>query len=84
MKPDASVALWCKFPAEDTLTAGRLARPKAVGAPPRCLKHPSTRNELTQGLVDGVSGLPAATVDGLAFDRYVEPLRRIGACLSQT
>jgi hypothetical protein len=30
-------------------------------------------------LVDGVSGQPAVTVDGLSFDRYAEPLRRLGA-----
>ena len=28
-------------------------------------------------LVDGVSGKPTVTVDGLSFDRYVEPLRRL-------
>ena len=28
-------------------------------------------------LVDGVSGLPTVSVDGFAFDRYAEPLRRI-------
>jgi D-glutamate cyclase len=28
-------------------------------------------------LVDGVSGLPTVTVDGLAFDRYVQPLRML-------
>jgi hypothetical protein len=28
-------------------------------------------------LVDGVTGQPTATVDGLDFERYVEPLRRI-------
>jgi hypothetical protein len=30
-------------------------------------------------LVDGVTGQPTITVDGIAFDRYVEKLRRIGA-----
>jgi hypothetical protein len=30
-------------------------------------------------LVDGVTGERSATVDGLAFERYVEALRRIGA-----
>ncbi len=29
-------------------------------------------------LVDGITAAQAATVDGLAFDRYVEPLRKIG------
>jgi hypothetical protein len=29
-------------------------------------------------LVDGVSGKPAVTVDGLEFERYAEPLRRLG------
>ena len=28
-------------------------------------------------LVDGVSGLPTVSVDGLTFDRYAEPLKRI-------
>ena len=28
-------------------------------------------------LVDGVSGQPTVSVDGFAFDRYAEPLRRI-------
>jgi hypothetical protein len=32
-------------------------------------------------LVDGVSGQPTATVDGLSFERYSEPLVRIGALL---
>jgi hypothetical protein len=32
-------------------------------------------------LVDGVTGQPTATVDGLSFERYVEPLRRLGALL---
>jgi len=31
-------------------------------------------------LVDGVTGERTATVDGLAFDEYAGPLRRIGAC----
>jgi D-glutamate cyclase len=30
-------------------------------------------------LVDGVSGQPSVTVDGLSFERYAEPLRRLGA-----
>jgi hypothetical protein len=29
-------------------------------------------------LVDGLSGKPELTVDGLAFERYAEPLRRLG------
>jgi hypothetical protein len=29
-------------------------------------------------LVDGVTGQPTVTVDGLPFERYVEPLRRLG------
>jgi hypothetical protein len=29
-------------------------------------------------LVDGVTGKQTVTVDGLAFERYAEPLRRIG------
>ena len=29
-------------------------------------------------LVDGVTGQPTVTVDGLSFERYAEPLRRIG------
>jgi hypothetical protein len=29
-------------------------------------------------LVDGVTGQPAVAVDGLSFERYVEPLRRMG------
>ena len=32
-------------------------------------------------LVDGVSGQPSVSVDGLDFDRYVEPLRRLGTLL---
>jgi hypothetical protein len=32
-------------------------------------------------LVDGVTGQPATTVDGLSFERYAEPLRRLGAML---
>src|SRR5262249_48928665 len=28
-------------------------------------------------LVDGVRGQPTATVDGLTFERYAEPLRRL-------
>jgi hypothetical protein len=34
-------------------------------------------------LVDGVSGEPLVAVDGLPFERYVEPLRRIGSLVSQ-
>jgi hypothetical protein len=34
-------------------------------------------------LVDGVSGQQTATVDGLAFDEYVKPLRRIGNVLDR-
>jgi hypothetical protein len=30
-------------------------------------------------LVDGVTGRPSVTVDGLAFERYAEPLRRLQA-----
>jgi hypothetical protein len=30
-------------------------------------------------LVDGVSGQPSVTVDGLSFERYTEPLRQLGA-----
>jgi hypothetical protein len=30
-------------------------------------------------LVDGVLGRPAVSVDGLAFERYAEPLRRLGS-----
>jgi len=30
-------------------------------------------------LVDGVSGQPAVTVDGLSFERYAEPLRRLAS-----
>jgi hypothetical protein len=30
-------------------------------------------------LVDGVSGQPSVTVDGLSFERYAEPLRQLGA-----
>jgi D-glutamate cyclase len=33
-------------------------------------------------LVDGVTGEPSATVDGLPFDRYAQPLRRLGAILA--
>jgi D-glutamate cyclase len=29
-------------------------------------------------LVDGVTGQPSLTVDGLSFERYAEPLRRLG------
>jgi hypothetical protein len=32
-------------------------------------------------LVDGVTGQPTVSVDGLEFDRYVEPLRRLGTLL---
>jgi hypothetical protein len=34
-------------------------------------------------LVDGVSGQPSVTVDGLPFDRYAEPLRRLPGILAQ-
>jgi hypothetical protein len=34
-------------------------------------------------LVDGVTGRQAVTVDGLAFDDYAEPLRRIGEILEK-
>jgi hypothetical protein len=34
-------------------------------------------------LVDGVSGEQDVSVDGLPFERYVEPLRQIGSLLSQ-
>lgn len=34
-------------------------------------------------LVDGVTGKQTVTVDGLAFDDYVEPLRRIGELLEK-
>jgi hypothetical protein len=30
-------------------------------------------------LVDGVSGQPSVTVDGLSFERYAEPLRRLAS-----
>jgi uncharacterized protein YcsI (UPF0317 family) len=33
-------------------------------------------------LVDGVTGQQTATVDGLSFERYIEPLVRIGAILA--
>jgi hypothetical protein len=33
-------------------------------------------------LVDGVLGRPAVTVDGISFERYVEPLRKMGALLA--
>jgi hypothetical protein len=33
-------------------------------------------------LVDGVTGLPTATVDGLHFDRYAEVLRKLAGILS--
>ena len=29
-------------------------------------------------LVDGVTGRQEATVDGLSFEDYIEPLRRLG------
>jgi hypothetical protein len=32
-------------------------------------------------LVDGVTGQRTATVDGLSFERYIEPLKRIRALL---
>ena len=32
-------------------------------------------------LIDGVTGHPTATVDGLPFDRYAEPLRQMGRLL---
>lgn len=32
-------------------------------------------------LVDGVTGQPTVSVDGLEFERYVEPLRRLGTLL---
>jgi hypothetical protein len=32
-------------------------------------------------LVDGVSGQPSVTVDGLSFERYTGPLRQLGALL---
>ena len=34
-------------------------------------------------LVDGVTGQQTVTVDGLAFDDYAEPLRRIGELLER-
>lgn len=34
-------------------------------------------------LVDGVTGKPTVTVDGLSFERYAEPLVRLGACLER-
>jgi hypothetical protein len=34
-------------------------------------------------LVDGVNGCPTVSVDGLAFDDYAEPLRRIGELLEK-
>jgi hypothetical protein len=30
------------------------------------------------GLIDGVTGQPAASVDGLPFEKYASVLRRIG------
>jgi hypothetical protein len=35
-------------------------------------------------LVDGVTGMPTITVDGIAFDRYVEKLKRIGFIVSRS
>jgi hypothetical protein len=35
-------------------------------------------------LVDGVTGLPTVTVDGLPFEPYTEPLRRIGELVEAT
>jgi hypothetical protein len=29
-------------------------------------------------LVDGVTGMPTVSVDGLSFERYIQPLRRLG------
>jgi hypothetical protein len=34
-------------------------------------------------LVDGVTAKQTVTVDGLAFDDYAEPLRRIGELLEK-
>jgi D-glutamate cyclase len=42
-------------------------------------EHELLRVMVEQGpLVDGVTGQPTVTVDGLPFERYAEPLRRIG------
>jgi hypothetical protein len=42
------------------------------------------RTMVEQGpLVDGVTAQPTVTVDGLAFDDYAEPLRRIGELLEK-
>jgi hypothetical protein len=35
-------------------------------------------------LVDGVTGLPTLTVDGIPFDRYVEPLHQLNSILGNT
>lgn len=33
-------------------------------------------------LVDGVTGQPTVSVDGLDFDKYIEPLKKLAACCS--
>ncbi len=45
-------------------------------------EHELLRIMVEQGpLVDGVTGLPTVSVDGLSFERYAEPLRRLGEIL---
>ena len=34
-------------------------------------------------LVDGVTGKPTVSVDGLSFEEYVKPLQRIGELLAR-
>src|SRR5262249_31111040 len=35
-------------------------------------------------LVDGITGQPTVTVDGLSFESYAEPLRQIGKIISDS
>jgi hypothetical protein len=84
----------CRVPADHLIVCGvsnwgayalaagvRLLR---GAAPTPGLFDPGRERELLQAmveqgpLVDGVTGQPAVSVDGLSFERYVEPLRRMG------
>jgi hypothetical protein len=35
-------------------------------------------------LIDGVTGLPTLSVDGIDFDRYAEPLHQFSSILGST
>jgi hypothetical protein len=58
------------------LLCGRASDPDLFGAGE---EERLLRVMVEQGpLVDGMSGRPEVSVDGLAFERYAEPLRRLG------